>query len=393
MTMLTGPEIDGTWTSIEQETAFLSELASNAKVAITELAPSPAGRAIRLVQVGHTGNPSLFVASPHGDEPSGREGILQWVRDLATSTDPEVVAYLDKFTVYAIPTCNPDGIVRNARGSGNWVDINRDHLVLSQPETRNIAHVKQMYHPQIALDLHDDVNQHDYTLTTAGSGHPIAAQSILDISHELNMHIQSELVNLGHSVATYPSLAFPQMAGSVTAFRHSISFLTEVSHLPPAERAEVQVQCMESARKFHATRQPEIRAAIAESKLSKRAEGASPVPVDVGDFKRTIVTPPTEYRLTRAQIAQIRPHIDLFGIRVEYDEGGGTIRCAQTAYPVLPLLLEQSSPNRVITDAPAPEVGAINPTGFLLRVDGVNVTPTRVAIQTEHGLSTVMEPS
>src|SRR5690606_10622891 len=127
-------------------------------------------RAIRLVRVGQEGNPSLFVTSPHGDEPSGREGILQWVRDLATSTDPEVVSYLNKFTVYAIPTCNPDGIVRSARGSGNWVDINRDHLALSQPETRNIARVKQMYHPQIALDLHDDVNEHTYTLTTASSG-------------------------------------------------------------------------------------------------------------------------------------------------------------------------------------------------------------------------------
>lgn len=375
MALITGPERDGTWTTLAEEQDYLDELATLPKVEVTDLDPSPNGRPIRLVRVGQPDRPSLFVTSPHGDEPSGREGILQWVRNLAQATDPETVAYLDQFTVYAIPTCNPDGIARGSRLSGNWVDINRDHLALSQPETRNIARVLARHRPQIVLDLHDDVNELTYDTRTVGAKNLMVAPAIRDASQALNAYVQAELTALGRLVTDYPTFSFPSMAGSATGFRHALPLLSEVRHLPPADRALLQVQTLEAAARFHSAEQTAIAAAVEASKATKRAEGANPVPIDVGDHDVIMITPATSYELTRAQVEQARHHFELFNIEATFHPDGATINCAQDAYAVLPLIFDPGSPHRVITDDTLPEIKGVI-TGFAYRVDGVLVPAT-----------------
>lgn len=392
MSPLTGPESNGEWTTLAQEAAFLSELSTYPRVTVTDLEPSPLGRPIRLVQVGYEGNPSVFVAAPHGDEPAGREGILQWVRDLATSTDIDIVDYLNHFTVYAIPTCNPDGIVRNSRLSGDWIDINRDHLSLEAVETRNIARVRQLHHPQLVLDLHDDVNEETYDTRTIGTQNELVAPGIREVSQALNAFVQQDLTDLGYLVTDYPSAFFPSMNSSVSGFRHSIPIVSEVRHLPPAERARLQVATMEAARKFQVAHQPEIIAAIRESKASQRTAGATPSPVDVGDHDEILITPDSAYYLTRAQVDQLKTQIELFGLRVEYDDSGGTIPSAQAMYPVIALTVDAGSPHRVITDTAAPPTPPFVPDGYLLKVSGVHVVPDRVAMRVGGSMSTIWEP-
>ncbi len=67
----------------------------------------------------------------HGNEWEGTDAALRLVEDLATSTDAETDALLDRTRVYTVITMNPDGRVGNTRANGNGFDMNRDFITAS----------------------------------------------------------------------------------------------------------------------------------------------------------------------------------------------------------------------------------------------------------------------
>jgi len=73
----------------------------------------------------------LLIGSQHGDEHAGKEAILDLLDDLA-SGDATLPAGVE---LLAVPMANPGGNDRDARRNANDFDLNRDHLILSQPET------------------------------------------------------------------------------------------------------------------------------------------------------------------------------------------------------------------------------------------------------------------
>uniref|UniRef100_A0A061S7Q8 Carboxypeptidase D n=1 Tax=Tetraselmis sp. GSL018 TaxID=582737 RepID=A0A061S7Q8_9CHLO len=69
-----------------------------------------------------------LVANMHGNEPSGRQLLLQLAEELCTrySSDPEVASLVDGFHVMILPTMNPDGFERRMRPNIQGKDLNRD---------------------------------------------------------------------------------------------------------------------------------------------------------------------------------------------------------------------------------------------------------------------------
>ncbi len=120
--------------------------------------------------------------SIHGNESSGANASLLYAYYLAASTGSEVADLLEKSIVLIDPMMNPDGLARaaawfnanrgalpvgdpqsrehneawpNGRTNHYWFDLNRDWLLLQQPES--VARIEQFYHwrPHLFGDYHE----------------------------------------------------------------------------------------------------------------------------------------------------------------------------------------------------------------------------------------------
>ncbi len=74
----------------------------------------------------------LFFAQQHGNEQSGKEGALLLARELLRDENKYL---FDRIDFVLIPQVNPDGSEVDRRRNANGADLNRNHLILSEPET------------------------------------------------------------------------------------------------------------------------------------------------------------------------------------------------------------------------------------------------------------------
>ena len=133
------------WTTLEEEAEFLETIDdASERVAVDVVSESVQGRPLRLVRIGAPAPPDLataaegrtvlFTCSQHGDEPAGREGCLQRIRELAFTDDPRALQHLRTTTVLFLPAANPDASLANRRQNAQGIDVNRDHLDAVTPE-------------------------------------------------------------------------------------------------------------------------------------------------------------------------------------------------------------------------------------------------------------------
>ena len=120
--------------------------------------------------------------SVHGNEPSGSNAAPAVAWHLASSTDPQVEALLERTIVLLDPTINPDGLDRFAtwvnmhkgrqlvssgaarehreawpggRTNHYWFDLNRDWLLLAHPESRGRVEQYHRWLPNVLTDHHE----------------------------------------------------------------------------------------------------------------------------------------------------------------------------------------------------------------------------------------------
>lgn len=93
-----------------------------------------------------------LVGQQHGNEPAGGEAMLALASALA---DGELRPLLDRVTVVIVPRANPDGAAAFVRGSANGFDLNRDHLLLTLPETRGLHAKMAELPPDVVIDAHE----------------------------------------------------------------------------------------------------------------------------------------------------------------------------------------------------------------------------------------------
>jgi hypothetical protein len=99
------------------------------------------------------GRPILwFIGLQHGNEPAGGEAMLALAAKLA---DGPLKAYLDRVTVVVVPRANPDGAAAFTRATGSRADLNRDHILLTLPESAAL-HAKLIeLPPDVVIDAHE----------------------------------------------------------------------------------------------------------------------------------------------------------------------------------------------------------------------------------------------
>ena len=94
----------------------------------------------------------LIFAQQHGNEQSGKEGALLLIQELLK---PGNRYLFDKIDLALIPQVNPDGSESNKRRNSNGVDLNRNHLILTEPETIALHQLFDRFLFEVTLDVHE----------------------------------------------------------------------------------------------------------------------------------------------------------------------------------------------------------------------------------------------
>ena len=141
-------------TSFSEMEAFLGALPAGGPATVTVAGTTAGGRALYLVNL--KGSPAasfrvLLYAQQHGDEVSGKDALLYLIRDAVR--DPSTLP--GDLDLWLLPMVNPDGAEAGTRRNAAGVDLNRDHIELSQPETQALHRVARRLRPHLAVDCHE----------------------------------------------------------------------------------------------------------------------------------------------------------------------------------------------------------------------------------------------
>ncbi|MBM3435570.1 MAG: hypothetical protein FJY07_05050 [Bacteroidetes bacterium] len=94
----------------------------------------------------------LLFAQQHGNEQAGKEGALLSAMELIK---PEYQYLFDSLDLVIIPQMNPDGSEINQRRNGNDMDLNRNHLILTEPETMALHNLFDKHLFEVTMDVHE----------------------------------------------------------------------------------------------------------------------------------------------------------------------------------------------------------------------------------------------
>lgn len=126
------------------------------KVKVVRIGYSVMGRAIPMVAIGRDDSSVrvLILCRQHGDEPVSTQAAMRVLAE-AERGGLSTRSSLSHTQLLIVPMVNPDGAERFRRTNARSVDLNRDWIRRSQPETRAVAAVYERLAPQVVLDEHE----------------------------------------------------------------------------------------------------------------------------------------------------------------------------------------------------------------------------------------------
>lgn len=352
---LTGFEQTGTWTTLAEELAFLTQIAAETDASLSTVGQTVQGLPIYRFDLGAGPHTMLIVALQHAGEPAGREAALRLVRDLAYSTDPDDLAYLATHRIVLLPSVNAD-MAFSGRDNSVGANLNRDWFKLEQPETRAAMAVLRDVDPQVIVDLHESGADHEQwvggTEAIAGSYAPmdVLADDLFDAA-------VAGVIAGGHTAGPYPRNLTP-VSGLTTvagAF-HSIGLLSEPmiydrpgwEVLPLTQRVAVSYSLVVAARQWHAENSAALAAMKADSRHYANTT-TDPLPIVTTEMVNgpRVIIDASGYRLGEPLPAHV---VDLHDITVE----GSFVPLNQPARIAVAMLCDPESRDRIVTAARVP---------------------------------------
>ena len=107
-------------------------------------------RPIQMIEMG-TGPINILIWSQmHGNESTATKALLDVLCYL--EQNPSLLAF---FTLKVIPILNPDGAAAYTRVNANEIDLNRDAINQSQPESKLLVDLYHEFKPHYCFNLHD----------------------------------------------------------------------------------------------------------------------------------------------------------------------------------------------------------------------------------------------
>ncbi len=151
------------------------------------------GKPIYKYTIG-TGTTKVFMWSQmHGNESTTTKALFD-VLNVIHSNNEIGARLLKEFTFCILPMVNPDGAELYTRENANKVDLNRDAVDVSQPESQLLRKVFDDFKPHFCFNLHDQ-----RTIFGAGDAGNVATVSFLAPSFNENRDsnaIRSKAMNV-----------------------------------------------------------------------------------------------------------------------------------------------------------------------------------------------------
>jgi len=129
------------------------------------------GRPIHMLQMGSGDFKVLLWSQMHGNESTTTKALLDFIPWFLSEAQK---SYQKAFSLYIILQLNPDGANRYTRLNANQVDLNRDAIQLTQPESKVLRAQFEALKPDLCLNLHGQ-----RTIYAAGAGGASASLSFL----------------------------------------------------------------------------------------------------------------------------------------------------------------------------------------------------------------------
>ena len=146
-------------TSYDTLQLFLGTLEGGDRIHIQKIATTRQGRSVVccFASLGRFGADTsktrvLLFAQQHGDEPSGKEALTLLLAKIA---DHSLDSLLSRLDILIVPQMNPDGSELRQRRTSDSLDLNRNHMLLTSPETRGLHDLFAGWMPQVTLDVHE----------------------------------------------------------------------------------------------------------------------------------------------------------------------------------------------------------------------------------------------
>ncbi len=197
------------------------------------------GLPIYELQIGFGKQKILMWSQMHGNETTTTKALFELVPWLLDSKQKSI---LSAFTFFIIPQLNPDGSKSYSRLNANQIDLNRDALKLTQPESQLLIQAYERITPDYALNLHGQ-----RTIYGAGRNGGPSTISFLAPSADLERtitparssamsaiaHIYKSLKKeLPNGISRYDDTFNPNCVGDLFSKSGTPTILFEAGHFP-----------------------------------------------------------------------------------------------------------------------------------------------------------------
>lgn len=370
------------WTPIAEEPAWTAALLAGTDRITRWVAGYSAGNTpMHLYKIGTGPRRVFWLGSQHGSEPAGRDAVFTILREWAETSDPDILDYLSKVTVYAMPTGHPDNIVN--RLNPNGVDTNRDNLALTQPETRLWSAILRDYRPDIVIDLHEFSGSSGREFVSAPAHNINTDPQVRSWSRDLHDAVGVAIHGGGWIWGEYAPIPGPQYFTSSVGVRGSLPLLLE-SHLdlPLAQRHEMHLVAMDAAWRWHRAHLAEV-ADVVDTAPARMAEKRESIMLQSGPNTSgpNLSPPPRSYIVDSAGWEAIAVHREYLGITGTPVEGGYSVPMRQVHQTYIAYLFDPRSTDALAQGEPqgVPTPGIPIPRGaysFRYRHNGVTYPAT-----------------
>jgi predicted deacylase len=397
---------NGPYTTDVQEATYTAALDSASdRMRVVELARTIENRPMNLFVIGYPKPPDTAAAisamptyvincNVHGNEASGRESCFTMARQLAFTEDPAILAMLSKMTVLMVPSINADGRAHNTRGNTTGQDLNRDHALITQNETKGFAEMIRDYTPDVMVDNHEGDSE---DLPILGARHLNVEQSLFEEGKLMvNEWMYGAAAQSGWWMGPYSTGgdSHEGILRNTGALKNGISMLGEArssggttrpaegsSNSAPNRLRKVYAHLWENweGLRYFNSRMTQIRAAIAQSVAFQTSDlptrtilrGAYPWPlvpsvganpndqpdVDALQSRYLLEPSPCGYFIPESSYTAADPdgtvaqRLAIHGIKVEPAAGGVFVPLKQPYRGLIAPILDSASPLPMLTTA------------------------------------------